>query len=278
MTLKGLPAALITFLLGFVLGCIPGLNAHLHWNLWYVVPISGLVFGLAAGGVQFWYCYKANEEVSKAMMLCLILAAVVGYASVDYGIYRTTSITLEGAEGIEDGTYPLSALMSFTDFMRLNLGSSSVKKDYGAGEMEMGAAATTISYFADLSGAALGTLGALVLAKKKYPYCRQCRKYKRREREYVIQFAFEESLADALLGGVRERIAAADYLSLIAYVRQLAQTHTNSKGDMRVSVDHRLCPGCSEATLLGKVERRKGREWHEISTARFEFTQKAQVA
>jgi hypothetical protein len=32
MTVKGLPGALVTFLFGFVLGCIPGLNAHLHWN------------------------------------------------------------------------------------------------------------------------------------------------------------------------------------------------------------------------------------------------------
>ena len=56
MSAKILPVALLTIALGFVLGYIPGLNEHLHWNLWYVVPVSGLLFGCAVGGLQFFYC------------------------------------------------------------------------------------------------------------------------------------------------------------------------------------------------------------------------------
>ncbi len=278
MTIKGLPAALITFVLGFGLGCVPGLNAHLHWNLWYVVPISGLLFGCLAGGIQFVYCFKVNNEVDKWMIGCLILATVVGYGSVDYGIYRTTTIEIEGVEGMEDGTYKLSELISFTDYMKLNLGSSSVEKDYGTGTIERGAVGTTISYFADLGGAALGTLGVLLLCAGKYPYCRRCAKYKRRQREYVIQFAYEEHLAEAVLGGIRQRIEGGDYEDILSHVRELVGAHSDSKGDMKVSVDHRLCPTCGEATILGKVQRRKGKEWNEISELKFEFTQGAVTA
>ena len=278
MTFKAFPAALITFVLGFGLGCVPGLNEHLHWNLWYIVPISGVLFGCVAGGIQFLYCFKTNEEVGKWMIACLILATILGYGSVDYGIYRTTTIEVEGAEGIEDGTYKLSELISFTTYMKWNLGSSSIEKDYGAGTIERGAVGTTISYFADLGGAALGTLGVLMLCVAKYPYCGRCRKYKRREREYVIQFAYEEQLAESVLGGIGERIAEGSYEHILSHVRELAGTHSDSKGDMKVSVDHRLCPGCGEATIMGKVERGKGKQWNEISELKFEFTQGAETA
>jgi len=272
MTLKGLVAAGVTFLLGFVLGCIPGLNDHLRINLWYAIPIGGFLFGFLAGGVQFWWCYRVNEEVSKYLLFCLMLASLVGYASMDYGIYRTTTMSVEGEEGMEDGTYRMSELISFADYMKWKLSSSTWKKNH-FDEFTLGATATTLLYFGDLVGAALGTCAMTVILRAKYPYCRPCRMYKRRERQYVIQFAYEEELAKRVLEGIGERIAGGDYAAVLSHVRELAEAHANRKGDMKVSVDHRLCAGCGGATLLGKVQLKK----KDIDKLAFVFTKEGEA-
>ena len=143
MSIAILPAAVLTLAFGFILGYIPGLNEHLHWNLWYVVPISGLAFGCAAGGMQFLYCFKSNQKLDKYLIFYLCVMALVGFAAVDYGIYKSIVVPVQDVEGIEDGEYKLSEFVSFWEFTKMNLGGSTIQKDYG-GTIEMGSVTTTI--------------------------------------------------------------------------------------------------------------------------------------
>jgi hypothetical protein len=87
MSVKLIPCIVASLLIGFVLGCIPVVNEHLHWNLWYIVPISGLALGALIGRIQFGICYRVNQKVAGVVIVVLAAAAMVGYATVDYGTY-----------------------------------------------------------------------------------------------------------------------------------------------------------------------------------------------
>ncbi len=49
MIFKLIPTIIITLFLGVGLGYIPVINQHLHWNFWFIIPVSGLIFGLVIG-------------------------------------------------------------------------------------------------------------------------------------------------------------------------------------------------------------------------------------
>ena len=269
MSVVTLPLALLTIVFGFVLGYIPVLNEHLHWNLWYVVPISGLIFGCFVGWVQFGYCFKTNERLGTFLMIHLSVMVLLGYSAVDYGIYKSIVIEVADVEGVEDGQYKLADLISFWEYTKMNLGGSEVEGQYGTDGYEMGSVGTTISYLADLLGAGLGAVGMLYFCSQKYPYCLPCRKYKKREQRYDVQFKYQESLVEQIFGGIREKIEKESYQDVVAYFQGLGDKHADRKGDMKISVDQRFCPICNEGTILGKVNRKKGGDWTEVDELNF---------
>src|SRR5215813_76690 len=108
MSIKLMPAVLVSLVLGIGLGSIPGLNEHLHWNLWFVIPISGLLFGMLTGWIQFGTCYLLNRKIERSTLLLLPVAAAIGYASVDYSIYLSTTVHLKDVRGLPEGDYKLS--------------------------------------------------------------------------------------------------------------------------------------------------------------------------
>jgi len=271
MSIKILPIALLTVVFGFVLGYIPGLNEHLHWNLWYVVPVSGLLFGMAVGGMQFAACYKMNQPMGKFLIFYLSLISLLGYFSVDYGIYKSITIEIKDAENIDDGVYALSDVISFWEYTKLNLGSSSVKTRYGTDTMEFGAAGTTISYLADMLGAALAAGVALGICRQKYPFCLPCQRYKQRERKYDLLFKFEQSVADEILKGIHQQMKIGVYSQIVAHLQDIASKHFDKKGDIKISVDQRCCPLCHEATFLGSVRRKSGSDWNEVNDLKFRY-------
>lgn len=276
MSIKILFFAFLTVVFGFILGYIPGLNEHLHWNLWYVVPISGLLFGCAVGGLQFFSCFKTNQQIEKIFIVYFALMALVGFAAVDYGIYKSIEIEIEGSEKIDDDVYALSDLMSFWQYTKLNLGGSSIEKDYG-GTIEMGSVGTTISYVADLLGAGLGAAMVLSICRKKYPFCLPCQRYKQREQKYDILFKYEQSAADEMLKGIHEQMDAGIYSQIAAHLQTLAGQHYDKKGDIKISVDQRCCPSCHEATFLGSVHRKSSSDWNEVDELKFQYNTPSEV-
>ena len=54
MRLLGLLIACFTVIAaGIAVGTVPIIKDNLHWNLWFVIPISGFAFGAAFGWIQF---------------------------------------------------------------------------------------------------------------------------------------------------------------------------------------------------------------------------------
>lgn len=271
MFFKMMPAAFFSLVFGFVLGSIPGLNENLHWNLWYIVPISGLLFGCAMGGLQFAYCFRVNQRISGVIIACLVIAALLGYVAVDYGIYMSITTTIEGHEEIPDGDYKLPELITFWQYMKVNLGGTTVESSTG-GTIEMGSIGATISYIADLTGAALGGFCILLFCRDRYPYCEKCERYKQREKKYEVKLAFDEQKMDEIFERLCKLNEAGVYTDLIAYCQQLARDHNDRKGDIKIIIDQRYCSSCLESTLLGIVYRKSGGEWQELKDLKFSFT------
>ncbi|MHC4154590.1 MAG: hypothetical protein ACYST6_06670 [Planctomycetota bacterium] len=268
MSIKLIPSILVGLAIGFGLGSVPVVNEHLHWNLWYIVPISGLILGLLIAWIQFAICYRLNQKVT-GVSLVVLAAAMISYASVDYGIYFTTKVTISGVEEIPDGEYKLRELMTFTQFMKLNLQGSTVSDGPGLGGTEIGATGTTISYIADLLGALLGAGGLLYYFSEKRPYCDRCGKYKEQEDKYQILFTHEENLVKEIFGRLTELKEKGVYDDMASYCTELAEQHQAADGDVKIVVEQRLCPDCREATILGNVFRYGKKEWNEVSELGF---------
>jgi hypothetical protein len=259
--------------LGVLIGCIPVVNEHLQWNLWYVVPISGLLLGAVFGALEFWICYRINLKVSGWSFFRLAAAAMLAYAATDLGIYLTMKIPVAGVEGIPDGEHRVADLITFTQYMKLRLGSSKIAGARPAEKgFEMGATGTTISYAVDLLGALLGATGALLLGTESNPFCDTCSRYKRRARKYELALKTGSDPIEELLGEIQKLVAEGNFQALFQRVRDASATHKHAKPDAKIAADVRFCPTCHVVTLLGSVSRLHGNEWKTINELAFQLT------
>jgi hypothetical protein len=63
-----------------------------------------------------------------------------------------------------------------------------------------------------------------------------------------------------------------NYQDVVAFFRDLSAQHQDKKGTIKIAVDQRFCKQCREATIIGKVYRKKRNEWDEINKLAFSFT------
>ncbi len=136
---------------GFILGCLPFVNQHLHHNLWYVFPVSGLIVGLAAGLIQLGYLFDVNRQLTNTAIIVLVFFAVLGYVSVEYGIYLSVKIPIERHNSLPDGLYNISRLMTFGQFIKLVYTETT---------------GSVISYIIDLTGAAIGAAAVWLCSRR----------------------------------------------------------------------------------------------------------------
>jgi hypothetical protein len=263
----------VSLVIGFSLGSIPGLNQYLHWNLWVILPVSGLMLGMGLGWTQFFGCYVLNQPVNGWRTVGLALAASASYVAVDFGIYHSTAIPMKGVNGLPDGEYRLAELVSFPQYMQWRLGSSNVMTQHGTKIFEMGAAATTISFVVDLAGAFAGAGGMLLVAASMYPYCAPCARFKSRAKKHVITFRYDEKRVQEMLGQIAAHVRTGSCADLVAYLEELSMQVHDQKGDMRITTDERQCSLCGEVTILGSVaRRRKDSTWVESPELGYSLT------
>lgn len=97
---------------GVGVGSVPGLNENLHINLWFVVPISGLIAGMLLGLLQFGAMRALGRPVRGVAVALLALGCAAGYAATEYGVYRSMEIEVADEEGAS-ASVRLSELMGF---------------------------------------------------------------------------------------------------------------------------------------------------------------------
>jgi hypothetical protein len=174
--------ALFSLLFGLAIGSTPFLQDHLHWNIWFVIPVSGVIFGTALGWLQFIGCYLLGVRVTFG--LAIILSAIVAgaYFATDVGMYLTLKTSVMGS-GIP---IKIHDLLSFQDYMSYRLGDTTVESLRSHTTIEIGSTVHTISFIFDLIGAALGGFLGISILFPKYSFCEQCDTYKKHQRRYKI--------------------------------------------------------------------------------------------
>jgi hypothetical protein len=294
-----LVACLVVIAAGTALGTVPIIKENLHWNFFFVIPISGFALGMAFGWIQFQIGRFSGARVGGLAAAMLALACTVGYLGSDYGQYATIAVSLAAAAepepGVEGETadkmalpegqvVPLSELMTFEEFMRARLESSSIDMRPGStsdATVEVGTTAATVSFFADLLGAWLGAFGALVFCAERHPYCRRCARYKKGLGTGEIPL--EQDLANETVDRLQERFESGSYQDVVSLLEEIAKQPRPAETSIKIATDERVCPSCNEATLICRVMTLKGKDdWNEAldlrvssssgSTARFSPT------
>ena len=262
-------APLVAIAAGVAIGCIPVVNQNLHWNLWYVVPISGFVLGLGFGWLQFGVAWKMGTPVRGMTTLLMGAAGVVAYVGTDFGTWLTLSVPVPLVEGIADAEYPLRDLVSFGTYMSANLESSSVSGpgSSSGSTLEFGMTGTMISFFADLAGCAAGAVAGLWIGADAVPFCERCARYT--QREQLQEIALAEETAVEQLDRLQEIAARGDYGETVGFLNELAKSAGPDEPALKICADERVCRGCNQATLLGKVLRKHPNEWKEVDPLAF---------
>jgi len=264
--------ALLSVGIGFAIGATPFVQEHLHWNLWFVIPISGLLFGAGLAWLQFMSSYALGNHVNKKTATVFCVSAVVAYFATEIGTYLTLSVPISGVEGVPDGDYKISSFWSFYDYMSYRLGSSTISSMKGHGSFEMGAAGTSVSFVVDLLGAAIGAFGTFLTLIPLYPFCARCACYKKRHHLYKIQPKAGEATLGSVLTSIAEVCQKQDHRGLVKLLASLERDHQDKKSHIQISADERFCPKCREATVVGKVLKQQGNDWKELSELAFGTT------
>jgi len=276
MSGKIIPPILACIVLGFILGIVPFVSENLHWNLYYFIPVSGLILGAAMGCLCFWICFNLNERVRTSSIIILAFAAAAGYLAVDYGTYYSRHVTVEGVEAVPDGEYRISEIMSFGQYMRWRLETSTISTG-SSRQMELGTLGTTVSFIIDLIGALVGSAFTLFVSYRKYPFCESCLRYMNRENKYRAVFKYDPDTAEEIFSTIESLKENSDYEGMVSYAQQLSESCPSKKGDIMINFDQRRCPVCRQAVVLGDAKKRAGRGWKEIRGFRFSLASQSQV-
>lgn len=267
MNIRFILASFVSLLAGYILGSIPVVNENLHWNLWFIVPISGFAIGMALGWVQFMFCFGTGARVTRGIAVFFAIMAGVSYFTVDYGIYRSMTVPLSGIEGVPDGVYNLSDIMPFSGYLAMRLESTTVSR--GSSSVEIGSIGTTIGFIVDLIGAAIGAFMVVSGMISKYPYCAGCGKYLVRKRLFTALPDPGEEEVEALLETVAALAVGGSHDELLDLLDTLESDKSHSGSHLKIVADHRHCNRCGSSVLLGQFHRREGNNWAEVSDLAF---------
>jgi hypothetical protein len=269
----GIPLGIVLALAaGVGIGAIPVVNENLHWNIWFVIPISGAILGAAFGWTQFQLARATSAAVRVAPAAILALAATIGYLGTDVGTYLTMQIAVADSPDPEVANIqevPLRTVLSFPDYMRLKLASSSINMRPGSSNsttVDLGQTAAIASFGVDLLGCFLGALLTLRAMALGTPYCDRCNRYKKRIAGMEIPLG--EETAVEKLEELHDLVRQGEYASVVSYVNELAKAESEAS-NLKAVTDERVCPGCNEATFTTSVLQRQGNNWKELSDLSF---------
>jgi len=254
--ISALPAMLISVGLGFVLGCIPFVQNWLHWNFWFVIPISGLVYGLIVGYSSFKLLHILNCRASGAVILILVISAAAGFAAIDLGRYLTYVV-----DGRNGQVVRIAAVMSFFEFLGPQF------KNFWH----------SLSYVVDLLGAMAAAFGAILVGADDNPYCARCNRYKSKETEFEVLLDGEE-IANKLFAEITVLIEDGDYPAFRDFCVALQEQGNPAAGVVKVTFDERKCAACEARTMFGVFEFVDDEgDWSENSDFKFTMTSDANV-
>lgn len=249
-------------LVGIALGAVPVVNEHLHWMLWYVIPITAFAFGMLVGWAQFRAAFLLNIRLRSAAVLLVALGCTAGYGATDFGIYLTTSVPIEGVEGVEDGEYALRDILSFGEYMRTRLDSTTMSSLKRRDEStDFGSTGTKVFFVIDLLGAFLGSLGILMVMAGESTFCEPCGAYRRRTAKLNLPLAGDDAEVQNAVEQLHALANQGSYGDVAAHLKTLS---ADESAPVKVVAEERQCRDCGGLSLIAKVERKEGNEWKPV--------------
>ena len=266
--MKSLPLVVVTVLIGFGLGATPGINENLHWNLWFIIPVSGVILGMALGWLQFFGAYAINLKIQGSVSWMLATAAAAAYFATEIGFYFTMTIPVEGVDGLPDGDYGLSQVLTFREYLAMTWETTSYEGRASL-DYEYGGAATKLTYLVDIVGCFGAAFLTTLTVSSNYPYCGRCNLYKRRDTKFEMKMQAGDEAAETF-SNLLNLVANQNYQQITSYLKELS-SKLDKDGDVMITADQHYCTSCKEASIVGRVSKNNGQEWTEIDDMAFQF-------
>lgn len=249
---------------GFIVGSIPFLQEHLHWNLWFIFPISGLIFGIALGWLQFKGSYVLNSRVSFLGAFFLSFIVVISYFMTDVGIYLTEKIFAGSFGGTQ-----IYHLMSFSNYMSMRLGDSTLEGLRSHATIDVSAAVNKILYVVDLICAGVAAFFTILTLSMDYPYCSPCKTYQKSHHKYEILPRLAGEPLEQVLSSIVQINQRQEYLSMAKLLVSLEREKKNEYSNVKIRADRRVCPQCRESVILGQIFFKHENGWKAIPELSF---------
>lgn len=249
--MKLIVPALLALVLGAVLGAIPFINEYLHWNIYVIIPVSGLIFGAAFGWLQFQIAKLLHARVALLGGVFLTLSSALAFAATDAGIWATTTVNVDGQQ------IALRDAVSFPEYMSERLTHSSLSTR--GKSVEVGSTATLLSYGADLLGALLGAAGAVFGLSSGAAYCARCSRYRKDLRAVEREYPLDDARADSYWTGFQQLAGSHQYAALAAQVQGLPPLTVASR--RKIGAQESACPKCSQPALALTLYRYEKDDW-----------------
>ena len=248
MTIAALPAILGSLALGLVLGLIPFVQDPLYWVILWIIPLSGLVYGVLAGMISFKLLKFLNGKATPTTLWLLVIAAAAGFAAIDAGRYLTHITRNPMEQGI--------SLFEYIVFVQgLNQGWY-----------------YPVLYSLQLLGAAVSSWGVLLAGFAENPYCDTFRRYKSQEEQFDVFLSGDDSTARKLFAEIQLFSDEQDLTGLREFAQELREHSVVENAEMKIEFDERRCHSCEARTIFGVFSFPDEDDWSENDDFKFSVT------
>jgi hypothetical protein len=250
--MKLVVSALVSLLAGLLLGAIPFVNRHLHWNFFVIIPVSGLILGACFGWLQYQTARLLHARIGALGGVFLTLIGGASYLATDAGIWATSSVQTDTGQSV-----PLREVASLGEFMGERLSHSSISRR--GRSIEVGSTVTIATFAVDVLGALLGTAALVFGMASGAAYCQRCSRYRKDLLKLEREYPLDEAESDAKWQAFEQLAEAKHYDELAARVQAMPQLTIASR--RKLEAQESACPRCGQTAIALSVSRQDKDGW-----------------
>lgn len=235
-----------------LLGAIPFVNRHLHWNFFVVLPVSGLILGAAFGWLQFRTLRLMHARIRTAGGVFLMVVAGISYVATDAGVWLTSNVTLEDGRAV-----PLREISSLQEFLGERLTHSSIEAR--GRTLQVGTTATLVSFVVDEIGALFGAAAVIFGLASSASYCERCSRYRKELRTVEREYPLDQTQASGQWQEFQRLVADKQYTQVAAKMQGMPALTIASR--RKIQAKESACPKCGQAALALAVLKKGKDDW-----------------
>ena len=238
--MKLIISAVLALVAGVLIGSIPLVNEHLHWNFYLIVPVSGFFLGMVFGLLQYQVARLVHARISLLGGVILTVICAASYIATDVGVWASSSIKPDGRNKV-----PLRDTIQLKKFLAERVSHSSISR--GSRSVELGDTATLVTFVVDLIGSMVGGAAILFGLSSDASYCQRCSRYRKDLRQIEREFPMDEAQAASHWQAFEQLAAGQHYAQLAAQVQALPGLNVASR--RKLEAQESRCPKCGQTAL-----------------------------